>query len=468
MTRSSQTPVTARTESLVRDSGLGGFQDLMPGVVLPATPPTRVRQLILWLFFCGFGLFGGLVFWAATAELTGAVVAPGLFSVEGKRLSVQHLEGGIVREIRVSEGETVAKDQVIAVLDGQRTEAALSILRNQLAAQLVQQARLSAELADAEQVSMTPEIQQLFAKDPALSTLFQVQEDVFRNNRNLHKGQLSILGDRIAQLDEQAVGRESRLEGLNRQLSLVQDELTDLDQLFAKGLVPKTRLTQRQMHESSLTGAIGGLEADRDNFTQRISEIRETILQVERDRQRRITFETQEVQERIFDLRQQMSTYVETRRRQTIRAPEAGRIVGLSINTIGQVLEPGQKVLELVPQDAHLVLTTRVASKDIDEVRAGGTAKVQLTAYSFRTTPPVDGEVVLISADALVDAATGRPYYEVLIRIPEAEFARLPNVKTLPGMPGQAMIETSRQTLATYLLDPVLSSMSQALKEGSS
>lgn len=445
-----------------------GFRDLMPGVKLPDTPPTRVRQLVFWMVVCGFGLMGSLVFWAATAELTSAVVAPGRFNVVGDRLNVQHLEGGIVREINVSEGDMVEEGQVIAVLDGNRIGASLAILNSQLASLLAQRERLQAELAGDEELHLSPELASLVVENPDLKPIIQVQHEVFANNRALYEGQVSILRDRIEQLRGQLRGRDARLESITNQLELVRTEIRDLTALYEKGLVPKTRLTERRLQESGLTGSLGALDSDRENILERIGEMEERILLANRDWLSRITDEGKAVQEQIYDLRQRIDAAKDIQFRQTIRAPRSGRVVNLAINTLGQVLNPGQNVLEIVPDGAELILETRVAVSDIDEVLPDGEARVQLTAYSFRSTPPVRGQVAMIAADSSIDPATGQSFYEVHVRIPPEELAGLPNVKTLPGMPAQAMIETGRQTLADYLISPVLGGMSQAMKEGNS
>jgi epimerase transport system membrane fusion protein len=213
-------------------------------------------------------------------------------------------------------------------------------------------------------------------------------------------------------------------------------------------------------------GTLGALESDRENIQIRIAEMEERILQVHRDTVNRISGETQMVQERILDLRQRLDAADDVIERQIIRAPRAGRVVELAINTLGQVINPGQNILELVPSGSDLILETRVSPTDIDEVVPGGSARVQLSAYSFRSTPPVSGTVTMVGADSIADETSDAPYYRVHIRIAPEELAALPNVKTLPGMPAQAMIETGRQTLADYLLSPVLRSMSNALREG--
>lgn len=449
-----------------------GFRDLMPAggkpdVPLPRHPPTRVRQLVLWMLVCGFGLFGGLLFWATRAELTSAVVAPGAFNVAGDRLAVQHLEGGLLRELNVTEGQRVAKGQVIARLDGRRMQAQLAILNGQLASLLAQQARLGAELKGTDRLQPGGELERLTAQAPELAQLVAVQRDLLASNRALYQGQMEIIRGRISQLKDQLKGRDARIQATEEQLALVQGELNDLAGLYEKGLVPKTRISQRQMQQSGLMGTLGTLESDRGNVLERIGEMQERRLQAGRDRAARIAAESQEVQEQVLDLRQRLDAAREVAGRQIIRAPRDGRVVGLTVNTLGQVVNPGQTLLELMPENAGLLVETRVAVADIDEVAEGSQARVQLTAYSFRSTPPVKGEVVMVAAGSSTDPATGQAYYPVHIRIQEAELAALPNVKALPGMPAQAMIETGRQTLADYLISPVLSSMSRALKEGS-
>lgn len=466
-----QTRTPARSSA--PEGGQSGFRDLMPAasgqdIPLPKRPPTRVRQLVLWIVVCGFGLFGGLVFWATQAELTSAVVAGGSFNVAGDRLAVQHYEGGILRELNVAEGDRVREGQVIARLDGRRVQAQIAILNGQLASALAQQARLKAELQEADRLQPGPELARLIAQAPELSQLVAVQQDLLSSNRALYLGQMEILRGRITQLNDQLKGRDARIRATEEQLALVQGELADLTGLFEKGLVPKTRISQRQMQQSDLLGTLGAMESDRGNVLEQIGEMEERLLQTGRDRVARIAAQSQQVQEQILDLHQRLDATLDIAERQTILAPRDGRVVGLSINTLGQVVDPGQTILELMPEGAGLLVETRVAVEDIDEVSMGSQARVSLTAYSFRSTPPVQGEVVMVAAGTSTDRATGQTYYPVHIRIKDAELAALPNVKTLPGMPAQAMIETGRQTLADYLISPVLASMSQAMKEGSS
>ncbi|WP_299882916.1 HlyD family type I secretion periplasmic adaptor subunit [uncultured Sulfitobacter sp.] len=445
-----------------------GFLDRMPDAKLPTKPPTRVRSLVFWMAFCGFGLFGGLLFWASTAQMTSAVVSNGQFKVLGDRLVVQHFEGGIVEEINVVEGETVEEGQILAVLNGTRTEAQLGILTNQLASALAQHSRLQAELLEADEIVPSQELLELIERDARLSALLDAQKAVFETNNDLENGQVEILKSRMTQLNEQLSGQDKRRAAFQTQLDLLQEDRAALDDLYQQGLVTKTRLSNTLQRESRLIGDLAQLDSQREGTLVRASEMQERMLQIRRDRLRRNSDERQGVEERIFDLRQRLDAVDDVQARQTIRAPRAGRVVNLSINTLGAVIDSGDPLLEIVPLDGDLVLETQIALSDIDEVKQGGEAVVRLTAYSFRSTPPVTGTVTHVAADATVDPATGRPFYRVDITVPPEQIAALQNVEALPGMPAQAMIETGEQTLMDYMLNPLLGSMATAMKEGDS
>lgn len=445
-----------------------GFLDRMPDAKLPTKPPTRVRSLVFWMAFCGFGLFGGLLFWAASAQMTSAVISNGQFKVLGDRLVVQHFEGGIVDEINVVEGDTVEAGQVLAVLNGTRTEAQMAILTNQLASALSQDARLQAELLEANEVVPSQELLDLMERDARLAGLLEAQTAIFRTNNDLEKGQIEIVKSRITQLNEQLAGQDNRRAAFQTQLELLQEDRADLDGLFQQGLVTKTRLSNTLQRESRLVGDLAQLDSQREGTLVRASEMQERMLQIRRDRLRRNSDERQVVQERIFDLRQRLDAVDDVLARQTIRAPRSGRVVNLAINTLGAVIEGGQPLMEIVPLDGGLVLETQIALSDIDEVKKGGEAVVRLTAYSFRSTPPVTGTVTHVAADATIDPTNGRPFYRVDISVPPEEIAALQNVEALPGMPAQAMIETGEQTLMDYMLNPLLGSMATAMKEGDS
>ncbi len=444
-----------------------GFSDRMPDVKLPKAPPMRVNRLILTLFVLGFGVFGGLGVWAAYAQMTSAVVASGMFRVAGDRLEVEHLEGGIIREINVLEGDTVQEGQVLIVVDGTRSRSQMGILRSQMVSALSQEIRLQAELDRATDLEMTDQLAALLEQDPRLAKLFEAQKSIFHSNADMLAGQVKILNERKAQLHEQTNGFDARRTAYQRQLELLQQEIENMNTLYEKGLVTGSRMTALRQNESGVMGNLGALDSSLQNVLQRAVEVDERILQVRRDRLNSVSQALLQAQEDVFNVQERIDTVIDVEARQKIRAPLTGRVVGLNVNTIGSVIAPGQTLLEIVPSDASFVVEAQVKPTDIDEVTQGGTAQVRLTAYNFRTTLPVDGKVVHISADSLVNDVTGSTYYQVDVEVPTEALADLgDNVKVLPGMPAQVMIETGEQTLLDYLLNPIVASFDVALKEG--
>lgn len=448
-----------------RKTAVGGLVDRMPGTAARQLPPLQTRRLTGWLLFLGFALFGVLGTWAATASMQAAVVASGLFRAQGENMVVQHLEGGILREIAVKEGQMVKKGEVLARLDDTRATASLGILKNQLASALATEARLQAEAAESDSIVVPAELSTLIAETPSFAELLKTQGEVFLSGRSLDRGQVQILQDRVDQLSEQADGQRMRIASLQDQLALLQVELQDRDSLLEKGLATKPQVLALQRDEAALMGDISIAETQLQTTLQQVAEVEERKLQVRRDRLIKITEAREANAEVIFDARQRISAAQDVRERLTLRAPVSGRVMALRVNTLGEVIEPGAELLQLVPSEGPVVIEVRVHPGDINQVHEGGEARVRLTAYNYRTTPLVRGWVTHVSADTFKDPTTGAPFFRAEVVLDEAEMATLPEVETLMGMPAQVMIATGEQTLADYLLTPILGGMEVALSE---
>ncbi|MDR6265012.1 MULTISPECIES: HlyD family type I secretion periplasmic adaptor subunit [Rhodobacterales] len=439
-----------------------GFVDRLPSKTSNIVPPTRVRGLVFVLMILSLGLFGGLGTWAGLAPLRTAIVASGEFKVLGDRQIVQHLEGGIVAGIFVEEGALVKKGDLLASLQDARVSAQLGILRGQLASALAQNLRSMAEYSRKDQLELSDELAELIRQEPTLIEAFNSQRDIFESNKRTDAGQAAILQDRINQIDEQIAGTMHRVKSLEKQMELVSGETKDLNLLFEKGLVTKGRFVNRLQAESAIFGDLGTTESQIQGLLQQKSEVQERVIQVRRERMRIVTAERQSVQDRVYDIRQRVEAMLDVRERLAIRAPIAGRVVGLGINTIGEVIESGQKLLDIVPADSTFYIEARVRPSDIDEVVTGGEARVRLTAYSFRTTPVVIGRVTNVSADSFVNEVDGSSYYKITVKVPDTQLKDMANVDIVPGMPAQVLVSTGEQTLLTYLLDPVIGGLGTA------
>lgn len=442
-----------------------GFTDQLPDRPIIVEPDLKVRRLVFWLLTLALFFFGGLGAWAFISPMHSAVVASGEFQVKGKRLVVQHMEGGIVRDIRVANGDVVHKGDVIAVLDQTRARAALNVLRIQLAGALATRARLAAEFIRKDHVPMPDELAAMIREDPSLASIFRAQVDIFQSDMTQLAGQLSIYDDRIEQYRNQKAGISKRRDTLDKQLDLVNDQFEGLHKLYEAGLATKATYINARRDQTSLLGQIQVAESDLQAVLQQIAEMEERKLQVERQMIGKVNDQRQSTEQQIVDIRQRIEAARDILQRLTIRAPGNGKIVSLELNTIGQVIQPGQKVVEIVPSDSPLVVAIRVKTKDIQHVVKGGEARVRLSAYNYRTTPMVKGTVTYVAADSVADGTTGVPYYAAEVTLNAGELRHLKHVEALPGMPATVMVATGEQTLADYLLFPIYGGLEVALSE---
>lgn len=442
-----------------------GLVDRMPQPLTRVVPPVSVRGSVIWLLVLGFGVFGVLAAWAAVAPMQSAVVASGLFRVVGDRLVVQHLEGGIVRQINVKEGDVVQAGQMLIGLDDTRSQAAVDILTNELVSALSAQARLQAEYLESPKMDISPELAGLLALNPSFADMYQTQVDVFESNTRISSGQINILQERIQQLTQQQAGIELRLSSQEEQLALMREDMAAREELLEKGLTTKSAMLFMRRDEAGMEGNAGVTQSQLQLVLQQIAEVEARKLQVRRETLKEITAGRQVVNQQIFDIRQRLAAEQDVADRLTLRAPRGGRIVGLQVNTLGSVIAPGEKLMEIVPDDAGYVIEVQVSPNDVNQVAVGGAVRVRLTAYNYRTTPMVEGVVTAVSADSLVDASTGLPFFQVDVRISEGQLEPLKEVQVVPGMPAQVMIATGEQTLANYMLSPLMGGFERALTE---
>jgi len=458
---------TSRTVPAVAKSrGLTEFSGKIPNSFeAPPAALTRIWGLALSLIVVGFGFFGSMVYLAAVSPMQSAVLAQGSFELEGDVQVVDHLEGGILRTIHVKEGERVEKGQLLATLDATRVQSQLGILRGQLAAALARQARLDAMADGKETIVFPDEFYDLAARDPSLEKVMQRQAELYESEVQSDKGQFSIFAERIAQYRTRMDGTQQELQTLASQLALVTEEAEDLKELFEKGLVSKARLYAREEDKLTFEARISQRQSQLQDIQDQIAEVEQRQFQIARDRRSRIAQDQQVLTETFFDLRQRMQTYEEILSRVSIKAPISGQIVGFETNTIGSVVAPGQILMEIVPSDVPYIVDAQVSLADIDQVAVGREARVRLSAYSYRSTPPITGEVTYVSGDSFYDAGSDVSYYKIHVKIPPDSFDAVPDVSPQSGMPVQVMVATGEQTVLTYLLDPVLGGLEKALIE---
>jgi len=416
----------------------------------------------------GYILLGVLVLviggWSALTSINGAVVAPGVIVVENRPQDVQHLDGGMVAEILVREGNLVSEGDVLVRLDPTQVDASIQILRTRLAEVRALIARLEAERDGLDLVAYPDSVIQ--TNTPEVRRAVIGQNRLFAARTAATEGEVSQLGQRVNQLQEQIRGREGLILSSRSQIDLVRDELASLRTLLDRGFVSKTRVLALEREQARLQGDISSSRAEIARLESAIGETRVQILQVEKQRQSDILTQLREAQTQDSEVREQLVTADAQGARISVTAPVSGRVLSTAINTIGEVVAPGGLLMQIVPQDEKLLIETQVAPADIDQVYPGQPARVRLSAFNMRSTPELWGEVTATAPDRLIDEVTGVPYFNVRVTISDEELGRLPpNLEMRPGMPAEAFMQTESRSVLSYLIKPAGDALSRGFRE---
>lgn len=405
--------------------------------------------------------FGGLGSWAAIAPLDSAAVAPAVLNVETRRKTVQHLEGGIVAEILVSEGAAVAAGQPLLRLDPTQARANLQQLRIRRRALQALEARLLAERDGTEHVDFAG----VGTAGEASNAVIADELRVFAARRRAIEGEEAILRNRITQFDEEIVGLNGQIAAQATQIELIDEELAAQEKLFERKLTGMQRLIELKRERAEIAGSRNQQIAAVARIRQRIAEENLRILELDTTRINEVVEQLREVRTSLSDLSERIRAAEDVLERTTILAPLDGVIVDLRVHTVGGVVGAGEALLDIVPEGERLVAEARVDPIDIDAVAPGLRAQVVLSAFDRRTVAPVEGIVSSVSADRLTDARTGVPYYLARVVLPDDAMKAHEGLELSPGMQAEVMILTGEQTALGYLVTPVIRSFRRALRE---
>lgn len=420
--------------------------------------PLRSGLTVIAAFF---GLFGAL---AALLPMNAAVLAPGAVTVDGSRKSIQHLDGGIVREIKVKEGARVAAGETLIVLDDTQARSEFAIARQLYTTLKMSEARLAAELAGTSPPVFPSELANL-REEADIAALWRAQLEQHARRGTALSGRGGIISEKIAQLEAQAAGSLAQRASLEAQIRSVRDELQSLKPLLERGLVTKPRVLQLERSEAQLEGQLGEIEGTIAHQKQAIAEQRAQSAQVGKERFSDVAQELADARAKIAEALPRLVAARAALDRTRVVSPYAGRVVALAVVSVGGVVARGERLMDIVPEAEALVVEARIPVEEIAEIHAGMAANVRLTAYKQRTTPLVSGSVTQISADRLTDARTNAPYYLVLVQVTPGELASLQSVQLYPGMPATVLIPTEQRTALQYLLSPLSSVFGTAFHE---
>jgi HlyD family secretion protein len=429
----------------------------------PASPRTKLRGVILagnLLVLC-FVL--GLGTWSSFAPLESAAIASGVVEPESSRKTIQHLEGGIIKKILVSDGDVVRSGQALIALDDTRARAEVESLRAQLWDAMAREARLLAEQQARDQISFPAGLQAI-AEHAAVATLLEAQQNIYETRRKVYESQLDVISRKKSEIVEEIQGLKAQGAAAAQRSAIVREELEMVSTLVDKGLERRPRLLNLQREMADVEGRRGEIAAQISRAEQVINESNATRFKLESDRQNEIAQSLREAQNQIFQLREKLLAAEDQLSRTQVRAPEDGVITDLQVHTPGGVIMAGAPLLDLVPRQDRLVVSARLRPEDIDVVYPGLSAEVQLIPYNQRRVPRLKGTVMHVSADRLLDKRTDQPYYATKIRVEDPRIIAH-DIKIIPGMPAEVFIRTGRTTVALYALRPLIDSFNHAFHE---
>lgn len=418
----------------------------------------------LWLGWLTLALLvGGLGVWSVTTTISGAVVAPGRVEVELNRQVLQHPDGGVVAEILVAEGDSVALGQVMIRLDGTLVKSELAIVEGQLSEVQARRARLEAEQDGRETLDLPEDLLNRAAADPQVAEQVEGQKRLFTARAETLARTLEQLERRKAQTLSQIDGIDAQSAALTTQLELIARELADQRALLDKGLAQAPRVLALEREAARLEGQVGELTSSRAQAEGRVTEIDLQMLGLSAQRREQASEALRDIGSSELQLIQRQRALAEQVARLDIRAPASGTVLGLQVTTPRAVIRPADPVAFIIPQDRPLIITAQISPIHVDEVQVGQPAKLVFPAFSSRTTPELNGQVSLISADALSDNA-GQTYYRAEIALGPEEAERLGH-PLLPGMPVDAFIQTTPRTPLAYLIKPFADYFIYAFRE---
>jgi HlyD family type I secretion membrane fusion protein len=428
-----------------------------------------VKTINLGAMVLGFFLTVFII-WGIFAPINSASIAPGQVVLDFNKKTIQHLEGGIIEKILVKEGQNVVTGQPLIYLQDIQSRSQNKMLKKQLITTLAIEERLVSERDKKEQPDFANILVQYQTdkeeENEAVKKIILTQENLFQIRQNSFKNKTDILKKRIDQLGDEIKGINSQLQATDEELGLLRRQEKMSKRLVKNNNSPLNKLIEIQKQIAAIKGKKGELEANIAKAGQSISETELEIINLQNENLNEILAELQDIEVKVSDLTEQLVSAKDILKRTIIKSPTSGTVTDVKYHSIGAVISPASEIMYVVPQNDQLIIEARVNPNDIDNVKAGLKAKVQLTAFKAKRVPKLTGEVLSVSADILLDEATGEQYFLARIKIDEDEINHLKAKITLyPGMPAQAFIITGTRSLFKYLFDPITEASYKAFRE---
>jgi epimerase transport system membrane fusion protein len=407
-----------------------------------------------------FGIFGT---WGYFAPIGSSALAPGFVTVKSHRKTVQHLDGGIVSKLMAKDGDVVKAGDVLLILDGTEVKAQLEILRGQQITLVAQLARLTAERDQTNEINFPVELQDLSNQHIVEARAGEAQ--IFNARKKSYQGEILVLNQRVSQLVSKIKGLQGQRASKQELIKSYGEEVSDLKELLAEGFTNKLRLLDSERNHATNTGEVAALNAEIASSEIEIGEAKLQILQLQKKFQEEVAAKYGELQSELYGVDQRLVATNDKVSRVEIKSPSDGRVLGLSVHNVGGVIQPGEPILDIVPQKEELIISAQVSPMDIDRVRVGLLSEVRFSAFNQALTPKMHGKLINLSADRITDEKTGMPYYQAVIELTPDSYEKLGGLELLPGMPAEVLINTGERTVFEYLMQPISNAFARAFIE---
>lgn len=432
------------------------------GVAVPEAAatdsPDRDVRVGMWVVFAFFGVFLG---WAALARVDAAVTARGKIIVSGDRQQVQNKTGGVIKQVLVHEGDQVTKGQVLVELAGDESQASTESYTAQYISLKAQEARLIAEEIGAATFAEPAEFAKYTGADRVLADqAMQVQRRAMQARRQSLGAQMSVLAQQETQSRETIQGTQQRIDANQKQQKLTADELAGVKSLNQQGYAPTTRVRSLESSLAGLEGDNGALRANVAQANAVISESRMRALTLSRQSDQDIVTELRDTQSKLSNILPMLGAAQTEFDRTSIRAPVTGKVMGLITTTEGAVITPGEKIMDVVPENAPLVIEAYVSPQDGDDIRTGQTAQIRFTSMHERDMPELTGKVLDVSGDSFQDQKSGESFYKARIEVSRDSLTKIAQLRgrndaVRPGLPVEVVVPVRKRTVLGYLLEPI-------------
>lgn len=408
---------------------------------------------------------GGFLLWASLAPLDEGVPGVGSVAIDTKRKVVQHLSGGIVKEVLVREGEEVQADQVLIRLDASVSKADFESIRQRYLGLSAVQSRLQAEQNGLSSIEFKKDVLAAIS-DPLISDQLKNQRMLFESRRQALKAELKGMDDAINGLKAQRKGSQEVLVERQKQLLIIKEELANIRDLVKEGYAPRNRQMEIERMQADTQAAIADLMGSISRSASSIAELDQKLLSRKFEYRKEVESQLADVSREVQADAEKFAALKLTLERVDIRAPSKGHVMGLAVQTVGAVVQPGQKLMDVVPEKQELLLEAHIAPHLIDKIHEGLLADIRFSTFAHSPQLVVEGKVLSVSGDLVVDPQNPAiSHYLARLQLTPAGISALGQRQMQPGMPAEIVIKTGERSMLTYLLHPLLKRLAGSMKE---